>query len=692
MPVSFALIARNEEAKLGACLQSIAGLAGEIVVVDTGSSDRTREVAARLGAKVFDFPWVEDFAAARNECLRHATGDYIFWMDADEVIDEVNREKLRALFETLPPVTDGSSTNGHRLLAYAMKCRCLPDPQSGIATVVDHIRLFPNHPQIRWKYRVHEQILPALNQLGIPVVGTDIVIDHTGYQDPGLVQRKTERNLRLLELDYADHPEDPFILFNLGWTYLTMGQAAKALGFLRQSLERSNPGDSIVRKIYGLLAQAHLRLGQPGEALAACRAGRARYPQDDELLMMQGRLLEGSGNLAGAEACYRQLVVVSEENCPRIDTNRHEERKENNHGEHGQHGETNQGLPPTTHDSPLTPHFLPAQFLSVEEGLRGYKARFHLAMAYQRQGKDKEAEEQLQAVVAERPEFAPAWLELARLYFSQTRWPELDEVVDRLLLRDRPRIEDGESKESPLVVPALAGKQDRLKAELQTASDSRSSILDSRSSVEAGVLKARGLLARKEFSPARQILEEIIAHNPQWPYPRVILSYVFLQQEDLAGAERVLRDLLVLDPAQVEAWMNLAKLLRSQRRIPEALVASRSGTVHCPNDLDLPWLHGTLLHEAGDLIGAEACFLAVASGPPELANGSAELSSRARERYISARHQLALIYRELRRPSDAESQWREVLAECPDHAAARQGLLDLRHQHASRPLPESVAT
>jgi Tfp pilus assembly protein PilF len=125
-------------------------------------------------------------------------------------------------------------------------------------------------------------------------------------------------------------------------------------------------------------------------------------------------------------------------------------------------------------------------------------------------------------------------------------------------------------------------------------------------------------LARNEFGPARQILEEIICHNPQWPYPRVILSYVFLQQEDLAAAERVLRDLLILDPTQLEAWMNLAKLLRSQRRIPEALVACRSGTVHCPNDLDLPWLHGTLLHEAGDLIGAEACFLAVASGPPEL--------------------------------------------------------------------------
>lgn len=80
MSVSVCLMIRNEEAALPGCLQSIAGLADEIVVVDTGSTDRTKEIAARFGAKVFDFAWCDDFAAARNECIRHATGDWIFWM------------------------------------------------------------------------------------------------------------------------------------------------------------------------------------------------------------------------------------------------------------------------------------------------------------------------------------------------------------------------------------------------------------------------------------------------------------------------------------------------------------------------------------------------------------------------------------------------------------------------------------
>ncbi len=100
--VSFGLIVRNEEYDLPTCLQSIAGIADEIIVVDTGSTDRTKEVAAGFKAKVFDFPWVDDFAAARNESIRHATGEWVFWMDADERVDASNYRKIKALFDNLP--------------------------------------------------------------------------------------------------------------------------------------------------------------------------------------------------------------------------------------------------------------------------------------------------------------------------------------------------------------------------------------------------------------------------------------------------------------------------------------------------------------------------------------------------------------------------------------------------------------
>src|SRR5712692_10367639 len=92
--VSLCLIVKDEEANLHRCLTSAADLVHEIIVVDTGSADYTKDVALRFGAKAFDFSWVDSFAAARNESIRRATGDWILWLDADEWLDEDNRRKL----------------------------------------------------------------------------------------------------------------------------------------------------------------------------------------------------------------------------------------------------------------------------------------------------------------------------------------------------------------------------------------------------------------------------------------------------------------------------------------------------------------------------------------------------------------------------------------------------------------------
>jgi len=96
--VSLCMIVKNEEPNLADCLSSIRDLVDEMVVLDTGSTDRTRAIAQSLGARVHELPWCDHFAAARNESIRHATGDWIFWLDADDRIDEPNREKLRQLF------------------------------------------------------------------------------------------------------------------------------------------------------------------------------------------------------------------------------------------------------------------------------------------------------------------------------------------------------------------------------------------------------------------------------------------------------------------------------------------------------------------------------------------------------------------------------------------------------------------
>jgi Tfp pilus assembly protein PilF len=175
-------------------------------------------------------------------------------------------------------------------------------------------------------------------------------------------------------------------------------------------------------------------------------------------------------------------------------------------------------------------------------------------------------------------------------------------------------------------------------------------------------------------------------------YPKVILSHVLLQKdaasrererpENQAAAERVLREIVDLDPSQAESWRNLAVLLRHQGKLAQATGVCRSARTHCPHDVDLLLFHGVVLRENGDFEDAETCLLAVISGhwpvPHPLPRPSPTRGEG--EKRVEARHQLALLYGQTGRIQEAEAQWREVLAECPDHPAARQSLLDLRRQ------------
>ncbi|SEI68532.1 Glycosyltransferase involved in cell wall bisynthesis [Lachnospiraceae bacterium A10] len=104
--ISLCMIVKNEEAVLQRCLDSVADLMDEIIIVDTGSTDHTKEIASNYTDKIYDFPWCDDFAAARNAALSHATMDYIYSCDADEVLDEENRERFKQLKEVLLPEID----------------------------------------------------------------------------------------------------------------------------------------------------------------------------------------------------------------------------------------------------------------------------------------------------------------------------------------------------------------------------------------------------------------------------------------------------------------------------------------------------------------------------------------------------------------------------------------------------------
>jgi tetratricopeptide (TPR) repeat protein len=461
--LSLCMIVKNEERNLPACLASAAGLADDLVVVDTGSDDRTVEIARRHRATVVSFPWVDSFAAARNESLRHARGDWVFWLDADDRLDAENHRRMRGLIDTLP----------NENVAFVMKCLCLPDPVSRRSTTVDHVRLFRRHPALRWRYRVHEQILPGLRELGADVRWADVVVQHTGYQDPALRQQKLERDYRLLQLDQAEMPGDAFVAFNLGMILHEWGRFGEALPYLAESLAKSQPADSIVRKLYALIVQCQRQLGRQEEALTTCRQGRRHYPQDVELRFHESVVLKALGDTAGSEGCLLDLLYAQE-------------------GEH---------------------------FASVNPALRAI-ARHNLAVLCREQGRDGEAESHWQAAVADQPEYVPCWVGLGELYLAQQRWPDLEGVLGWLEADDR--------------APG-----------------------------EAGLLRARGEMARGEFAAAQRRLHQRITDEPAAVMPRVVLSHALLQEgRDWAAAEQALRDVLALAPNHAEAHRNLAILQR----------------------------------------------------------------------------------------------------------------------------------
>jgi tetratricopeptide (TPR) repeat protein len=149
----------------------------------------------------------------------------------------------------------------------------------------------------------------------------------------------------------------------------------------------------------------------------------------------------------------------------------------------------------------------------------------------------------------------------------------------------------------------------------------------------------------------------------------------------LPAAERTIRQVVELDPSQAESWRNLAVLYREQKRLPEALAACRSGCTFCAYDAGLQMLQGLILFDTGDFQAAELCFLRFLemsnNQSPASNQPGVRIKEKAQEDWITARHHLASIYWKLRRASDAEGQWRAVIAERPDFILAWLGLAEI---------------
>jgi O-antigen biosynthesis protein len=374
--LSLCMIVRDNESIIEACLASIRPWVDELIVVDTGSTDRTPELCRKLGAQVYEFPWCDDFSAARNESLRYATGDWIFWMDSDDLMEASQGQRLQDLV---------LSNHALNCLGYVLQVHC-PSGQSGQATVVDHVKLFRNRPELRFEHRIHEQILPAIRRMGGSVEFRDIHVVHRGSrQSPEERRRKLERDFRILQLDLQEHPDHPFVLFNLGMTCDDAGMYRQAIGYLEHCLRVSNAEESHVRKAWSILVNSLRLSGEVDQALLQARQGLKQYPDDVELRFRYGVLLQQTGRSEDAIGQYQSIL-----------------------------------------EQPHVRHFQ-----SVDNTITGYKLHHNLAIALEQTGRTQEAAHHWEQALSLAPDCEAAQREVAWHTFREHRVDRLRELAFR---------------------------------------------------------------------------------------------------------------------------------------------------------------------------------------------------------------------------------------------------------------------
>jgi tetratricopeptide (TPR) repeat protein len=301
--LSACLIVRDEATMLPGCLESLQGVADEVVVVDTGSRDRTVEIARSYGARVLHHPWQDDFAAPRNAAFEAATGNWWLVIDADERL-----HRSPAAPGGARPLAERLEAGGCR--AYTLRIANFEDLAGRrLLDAFPQARLFRRSPRLRYSGRIHEGVtLPPGSRVGhLP----DLELHHFGYVPAVVAARgKIERNMTQLRQELAERPHVPSLHFYIAREYHRAGDLPQAEAAYRAALRllagRRPPywGELTMRFV-----QVLVQLERLDEALAHCRTLLREAPMFATIWLLQGSVLRMRGRATEAlGSLYRALA------------------------------------------------------------------------------------------------------------------------------------------------------------------------------------------------------------------------------------------------------------------------------------------------------------------------------------------------------------------------------------------------
>lgn len=306
MRLSCCILVKNEIDNLADCLASVRDVVDEMVVLDTGSTDGTPDLARSLGADVYSFEWCDDFAIARNVSLTYATGDWVLVLDADERLNPAIAPRLR----------DSMAVDDHLVVNLVrQEIGAVQSPYSLVS------RLFRKHPEIRFSRPYHAMVDdsvaglmqrdPHWKVVSLP----EVAIFHYGYAPGAIASRNKQEKARLtMERFLVTHPGDPYVCSKLGALYVDMGRMQHGVELLERGLKASSIDPSVQYELHYHLGIAYTRQKHLPQAASHYQQAIAQ-PILPTLklgaLVNLGTLRQNTGDWAGAQSLYEQAIKIA---------------------------------------------------------------------------------------------------------------------------------------------------------------------------------------------------------------------------------------------------------------------------------------------------------------------------------------------------------------------------------------------
>lgn len=300
------MIVKNKENHIEACLQSVKDYVAEMVIVDRGSTDQTKEICKKYGASIYEYDWDDDFSSARNFGLQFCQSEWILWLDADEILDSSDVKKL-------PHILEKTAANVISLPVFNY-CGKLSEINENDFYLLYQPRMFRNHLNFSFKNKLHEtlQFPDGITQNDIKKV--DIPIHHYGYTDDHVQQKnKVARNLSILEKELQTPNHSPWVEYHLASEFYRLGRYEEAFLFVNEAIvlfltKKLHPPSVLYKLKYDILIKSKNFTGAWPSILKAIEL----YPDYVDLHYYKGIILFHLNEYSEAIAAFKTCLELGD--------------------------------------------------------------------------------------------------------------------------------------------------------------------------------------------------------------------------------------------------------------------------------------------------------------------------------------------------------------------------------------------